>query len=60
MDVLRAARKQCSTCSVPDEALRYECAWALTADGTLATETTVPDFQGSGAPITMKATYKKK
>jgi hypothetical protein len=28
-------------------------------DGTLVLETTFPDFQGGGAPITTKATYKK-
>ena len=29
------------------------------ADGTMIVETTFPDFQGGGAPITTKATYKK-
>jgi hypothetical protein len=29
------------------------------ADGTMVVETTFPDFQGGGAPITTKATYKK-
>ncbi len=28
-------------------------------DGTLIVETTFPDFQGGGGPITTKATYKK-
>ncbi len=28
-------------------------------DGTMILETTFPDFQGGGAPITTKATYKK-
>ncbi len=28
-------------------------------DGTLMVETTFPDFQGGGGPITTKATYKK-
>jgi hypothetical protein len=28
-------------------------------DGTMIVETTFPDFQGGGAPITRKATYKK-
>ena len=32
---------------------------ALDADGNLLVETTRPDFQGGGAPITTKATYKK-
>jgi hypothetical protein len=29
------------------------------ADGTMLVETTFPDFQGGGGPITTKATYKK-
>jgi len=33
--------------------------WSLAADGTLAVEFTAPDFQGGGAPVTSKATYKK-
>lgn len=28
-------------------------------DGTMIVETTFPDFQGGGAPITTKSTYKK-
>ena len=28
-------------------------------DGAMMVETTFPDFQGGGAPITIKATYKK-
>ena len=32
---------------------------SLVADGTLAVNTTFPDFQGGGAPTTSKATYKK-
>jgi hypothetical protein len=28
-------------------------------DGSMIVETTLPDFQGGGAPITSKATYKK-
>ena len=28
-------------------------------DGTMIVETTIPDFQGGGGPITSKATYKK-
>lgn len=41
------------------QSIEFKSAWSLTADGALATETTVPDFQGGGAPITIKATYKK-
>lgn len=33
--------------------------WSLGADGGLVVESTRPDFQGGGAPITTKLTYKK-
>jgi hypothetical protein len=33
--------------------------WSLGADGALLVEVTRPDFQGGGAPVTTKATYKK-
>ena len=33
--------------------------WSLNTDGTLLVEVTRPDFQGGGAPVTTKATYKK-
>ena len=33
--------------------------WML-ADGTLTVDSTRPDFQGGGAPITMKLVYKKQ
>jgi hypothetical protein len=33
--------------------------WAIGTDGTLLVETTRPDFQGGGAAVTTKATYKK-
>jgi len=32
---------------------------ALDPDGNLSVETTRPDFQGGGGPVTTKATYKK-
>jgi hypothetical protein len=41
------------------QSIEFKSAWSLTADGALATETTVPDFQGGGAPIIVKATYKQ-
>ena len=28
-------------------------------DGTMIVETTLPDFQGGGAPITTKSSYKR-
>jgi hypothetical protein len=49
-----------TTSKMEGQSFEFKSAWTLTADGTLATDTTVPDFQGGGAPITMKATYKKK
>jgi hypothetical protein len=33
--------------------------WTLGADGALQVETTRPDFQGGGGPVTTKGTYKK-
>ena len=48
-----------TTSKVEGQTIEFKSVWSLTADGTLATETTVPDFQGCGAPITMKANYKK-
>jgi hypothetical protein len=33
--------------------------WSLGADGVLTMETTRPDMQGGGGPVTTKATYKK-
>jgi hypothetical protein len=40
-------------------ALEIKQTWSLAADGTLTVESTVPDFQGGGAPTTTKSTYKK-
>jgi hypothetical protein len=37
----------------------FKSVWSLTPEGALATESTFPDFQGGGAPITTKATFKK-
>ena len=34
--------------------------WTLGADGPLAIDSTRPDFQGGGAPITTKLVYKKQ
>ena len=34
--------------------------WTLDASGNLVVELTRPDFQGGGAPVTTKATYKKQ
>jgi hypothetical protein len=48
-----------TTSKAEGQTLEFKSACSLTADGALATETTVPDFQGGGAPITTKATYRK-
>jgi hypothetical protein len=48
-----------TTSKAEGQTLEFKSAWSLSADGALATETTLPDFQGGGAPITVKATYKK-
>ena len=48
-----------TTSKMEGQSLEFKSAWWLTADGALVTETTFPDFQGGGAPITTKATYKK-
>jgi hypothetical protein len=34
--------------------------WTLGADGALAVDSTRPDFQGGGAPVTTKLVYKKQ
>jgi hypothetical protein len=48
-----------TTSKMEGQSLEFKSVWSLTPDGALATETTIPDFQGGGGPITMKATYKK-
>jgi hypothetical protein len=37
----------------------FKSVWSLRSDGLLAVESTFPDFQGGGGPITQKAVYKK-
>jgi hypothetical protein len=48
-----------TTSKVEAQSIEFKSAWSLTPDGALATETTFPDFQGGGAPITLKAIYRK-
>ena len=48
-----------TTSKMEAQSIEFKSAWSLSADGSLVTVTTIPDFQGGGAPITMKATYKK-
>jgi hypothetical protein len=45
--------------SFDGNAFETKAVWSLAADGTLAVESTRPDFQGGGAPITTKSAYKK-
>ena len=37
----------------------FKSVMSLRPDGAMAVESTFPDFQGGGAPITQKAVYKK-
>src|SRR6188474_848972 len=48
-----------TTSKMEGQSLEFKSAWSPSTDGSLVTETTVPDFQRGGAPITTKATYKK-
>jgi len=41
------------------QSFETKAVWSLAADGSLLVETTRPDFQGGGAPVTSKLTYKK-
>jgi hypothetical protein len=48
-----------TTMNIGGNAVETSMVMALDPDGNLLVETTRPDFQGGGAPITTKATYKK-
>jgi hypothetical protein len=41
------------------QVIEFKVVLSLTPDGALLAESTFPDFQGGGAPINAKATYKK-
>ena len=41
------------------QTIEFKNVLSLTADGALLYESTFPDFQGGGGPVTTKATYKK-
>jgi hypothetical protein len=41
------------------QSFESKAVWSLGADGALQIEATRPDFQGGGAPVTTKASYKK-
>jgi len=48
-----------TTSEMNGQTIEFKSALSLNADGALVVESTFPDFQGGGAPITSKATYKK-
>lgn len=41
------------------QAFETKAVWTVDASGALTVETTRPDFQGGGGPVTTKASYKK-
>lgn len=41
------------------QVIEFKQIWSIAADGSLEVEATRPDFEGGGAPVTTKATYKK-
>jgi hypothetical protein len=48
-----------TTMSIQGNPIETNMALSLDASGNLVVESTRPDFQGGGAPITTKVTYKK-
>jgi hypothetical protein len=48
-----------ATSNFNGQAFEIKEIWSMAADGTLLVETTRPDFQGGGAPVTTKAVYRK-
>ena len=48
-----------TTSEMNGQTIEFKNVLSLTADGALLYESTFPDFQGGGAPVTTKATYKK-
>jgi hypothetical protein len=48
-----------STSDMGGQAFEVKSVISAGPDGTMVVETTLPDFQGGGAPITSKASYKK-
>jgi len=48
-----------NTTEVGGQAVEFKRVISLGADGSMTVESTFPDFQGGGAPITAKAVYKK-
>ena len=48
-----------TTSEMNGQTIEFKSVLSLSADGALLAESTFPDFQNGGAPITTKATYKK-
>jgi hypothetical protein len=48
-----------TTSEMGGQTIEFKSVLSLNADGALLVESTFPDFQNAGAPITTKATYKK-
>jgi hypothetical protein len=48
-----------TTSDMNGQTVEFKSVLSLGADGAMTVESTFPDFQGGGAPITMKAVYKK-
>jgi hypothetical protein len=48
-----------TTSEMNGQTMEFKNVLSLNADGALMVESTFPDFQGGGAPITQKAVYKK-
>jgi hypothetical protein len=48
-----------TTSDMNGQTIEFKSVMSLNADGALMVESTFPDFQGGGAPITQKAVYKK-
>ena len=48
-----------TTSEMGGQTMEFKSVLSLNPDGALLVESTFPDFQGGGAPVTQKATYKK-
>ena len=48
-----------TTSEMNGQTVEFKSVLSLNADGALQVESTFPDFQGGGKPITQKAVYKK-
>jgi len=48
-----------TTSDMNGQVIEFKSVASLAPDGSMVIESTFPDFQGGGGPITAKATYKK-